>query len=373
MKKQASFKEYTVTIADSGSVEVYKAFKNALEGLKEVAESINLSYPPSWFAQKLGTLILKELNGGDTEATSAITGNYIISREPNNSLKVSKLYGNTVAALRELSEIVGFEEDEKWNTRTFGNKVIDAIESGEFKKLAKLKKVEDTMEIEMDEETTTEEVATPQAFEIPDTSSLDFPCRWDDEDLDSKKVIAEQPHKRCRDNIGYTLSKDRTKFYNFTHRDEYDDDCWENGLDIPEGVVTICDSAFGDSFFCFSGLVKLPDSVRYVGNYALCCGTELELNEGLEYLGDYALGESCMEEKNSTLIGGLPSTLKHIGDKAFHNCEFDDTDVIIPEGILHIGKDAFESSNITSITIPERFKDIIDSLGLPKGCEVTFI
>lgn len=141
MKRQATFKEYTVTIADSGSAEVYKLFKNALMGLKEVAESINLSYPPSAYQQQLGTLILKTLNDGDESAISAVVGEYIISREENNNIKVSKLYGNTKHALRELSKLVGFKFDEKWDTRTLGNKVIDAIESGAFEHLAKLKKL----------------------------------------------------------------------------------------------------------------------------------------------------------------------------------------------------------------------------------------
>lgn len=127
MKKQVSFKEYTISIADSGSVEVFKLFKNALNGLHEICAEHNLNCPKGYGAGMLGKRILKELNDNDANATSAVIGNYFISLEPNDSIKVSKIFKNTSSALREISELVGFEYDAKWGPRTLGSKLADFL------------------------------------------------------------------------------------------------------------------------------------------------------------------------------------------------------------------------------------------------------
>lgn len=61
-------------------------------------------------------------------AKSAISGEYIIQKEDSGSIVVYRVYDNTKAALREISEKVGFEYDPKWNTQQFGSKLIDFLE-----------------------------------------------------------------------------------------------------------------------------------------------------------------------------------------------------------------------------------------------------
>ena len=61
-------------------------------------------------------------------AKSAISGEYIIQKEDSGSIVVYRIYDNTKAALREISEKVGFEYDPKWNTQQFGSKLIDFLE-----------------------------------------------------------------------------------------------------------------------------------------------------------------------------------------------------------------------------------------------------
>lgn len=58
---------------------------------------------------------------------SAISGEYIITVEDYGSITVHRVYDNTIGALREIAEKVGFEYDEKWNTRTFGSKLVDFL------------------------------------------------------------------------------------------------------------------------------------------------------------------------------------------------------------------------------------------------------
>ena len=58
---------------------------------------------------------------------SAISGEYIITVEDSGSITVHRVYDNTIDTLREIAEKVGFEYDEKWNTRTFGSKLVDFL------------------------------------------------------------------------------------------------------------------------------------------------------------------------------------------------------------------------------------------------------
>lgn len=61
-------------------------------------------------------------------AKSAISGEYIIQKEDSGSIVVYRVYDNTKAALREISEKVGFEVDPNWNTQQLGSKLIDFLE-----------------------------------------------------------------------------------------------------------------------------------------------------------------------------------------------------------------------------------------------------
>ena len=60
-------------------------------------------------------------------AKSAISGEYIIQKDDSGSIVVYRVYDNTKAALREISEKVGFEVDPKWTTQQLGSKLVDFI------------------------------------------------------------------------------------------------------------------------------------------------------------------------------------------------------------------------------------------------------
>ena len=64
---------------------------------------------------------------------SATVGDYVININDDNSVTVLKgdiVCSNTTAALREVAVLAGFIPDEKWNTRQFGSKLVDAINGG---------------------------------------------------------------------------------------------------------------------------------------------------------------------------------------------------------------------------------------------------
>lgn len=62
---------------------------------------------------------------------TATTGEYIINQLESGSIEVFREYDNVIGALREISEKEGFEYDPKWNTRTFGSKLIEFLQSKE--------------------------------------------------------------------------------------------------------------------------------------------------------------------------------------------------------------------------------------------------
>ncbi|MBR4802355.1 MAG: hypothetical protein IK041_06055 [Bacteroidales bacterium] len=54
---------------------------------------------------------------------------FVIEKEESGSIRVFKTYDNTKDALRTIAKEAGFDYDEKWNTRTFGAKLIDFLNS----------------------------------------------------------------------------------------------------------------------------------------------------------------------------------------------------------------------------------------------------
>ena len=58
---------------------------------------------------------------------SAISGEYIVTVENSGSISVHRIYDNTIGALREIAERIGFKYDTNWPTRQFGSKLVDFI------------------------------------------------------------------------------------------------------------------------------------------------------------------------------------------------------------------------------------------------------
>jgi hypothetical protein len=102
-------------------------------------------------------------------------------------------------------------------------------------------------------------------------------------------------------------------------------------LNIPDGVVSICDK----SFFNIESLesVSIPSSVKTIGNEAF---------------------ELCPKLTTVT----IPSSVKTIGNEAFELCP-KLTTVTIPEGVTNIGYSAFSGcSSLVSVTIPNSITNI---------------
>lgn len=138
-------------------------------------------------------------------------------------------------------------------------------------------------------------------------------------------------------------------------------------------VDTIMSYAFKDNMMVQE--ITLPDSIKYIDNYAfdgcenlvkinlpeglteigeMAFGTcyklsQTELPDSLEIIGDYAFF-GC----NNLPVHKLPENLREIGEMAFHSTLADFTE--IPASVEYIGDHAFSNAKMTEITIPETVK-----------------
>ncbi len=122
-KKSAISGEYIITVEDSGTVRVCKIYDNVMGSLREVAESKGFAIDPKWNTQETGRRIVNEFGDGKM----AEIGEYVVTRRDSGKIETYRTYANTLGALREIAAQIGFEINEKSNTRQNGSKLVDFI------------------------------------------------------------------------------------------------------------------------------------------------------------------------------------------------------------------------------------------------------
>lgn len=125
-KKSAISGEYIITVEDSGTVRVCKIYDNVKGSLREIADLKGFEYDPNWTTQQFGSRIVKEFGDGKI----AEIGEYVVTRRDSGKIETYRTYANTLGALREIAAGVGFEINEKSNTRQNGSKLVDFINAG---------------------------------------------------------------------------------------------------------------------------------------------------------------------------------------------------------------------------------------------------
>lgn len=125
-KKSAISGEYIITVEDSGTVRVCKIYDNVMGSLREIAATRDFTIDPKWNTQDTGRHIVKEFGDGKI----AEVGEYVITRRDSGKIETYRTYANTMEALREIAQNVGFEINEKSNTRQNGSKLVDFINGG---------------------------------------------------------------------------------------------------------------------------------------------------------------------------------------------------------------------------------------------------
>lgn len=122
-KKSAISGEYIITVEDSGTVRVLKIYDNVKSSLRECAEAKGFEYDPDWTTRQFGSNLIKEFGEGN----QAEIGEYTIVKRDSGTIETYRTYANTLGALREIAANVGFEINEKSNTRNNGSKLVDFI------------------------------------------------------------------------------------------------------------------------------------------------------------------------------------------------------------------------------------------------------
>lgn len=125
VKKAAISGEYLLGVLENNSVVVYRVYDNTKGALREVAEQENFEFDPNWTTRQFGAKICKQFGDGK----QAAVGCYNIRVQDSGSIEVWRTYENTKAALREISEKVGFTYDKNWTTQQFGSKLVDFLKS----------------------------------------------------------------------------------------------------------------------------------------------------------------------------------------------------------------------------------------------------
>jgi hypothetical protein len=122
-KKTAFSGEYFLSVEDNGSIYVARYFDNVKASLREASESCGFEYDANWNTRTFGSKLCKEY--GDGKLTTI--GDYVIKVKEDGGIETYRTYDNIKGALREIAEGIGFQYDQEWTTRQFGNKLIDAL------------------------------------------------------------------------------------------------------------------------------------------------------------------------------------------------------------------------------------------------------
>ena len=121
---------------------------------------------------------------------------------------------------------------------------------------------------------------------------------------------------------------------------------------IPETVTEIEESAFENTFKSYKYTIKIPSSVKIIGDSAFASNglTSVTLSEGLE-----SIGKDAFKSNNLTSLN-LPKSLNSIGCAAFRGNNL--TSVNIQNGVTSIGESAFARNQLTSVTIPNSVRSL---------------
>ena len=131
-----------------------------------------------------------------------------------------------------------------------------------------------------------------------------------------------------------------------------------SSLIIPDGVTSICDSAFKDREKLKS--IIFPETLKEIGDSAFsgCSGlTDVELPKGLQRIGRAAF-KTCGNLRSLSVGDSLVS----IGQEAFNSC-YEIKAITLPPTVRSIGASAFRNcSLLSSVTLPESVQEMGDAV-----------
>lgn len=107
-------------ILPDGKVEVYQQCGNTLGSLRDVATAERITFEDKWNTRQAGATIIRELGGHD----QAITRDYVIIRESDNSIKIFKKCGAKDSILRTLADKMGCPYDRGDRAEALASKIV---------------------------------------------------------------------------------------------------------------------------------------------------------------------------------------------------------------------------------------------------------
>ena len=158
--------------------------------------------------------------------------------------------------------------------------------------------------------------------------------------------------------LDLTLSADGT-YYIVTNGDN----CTAQHVYIPveyngKPVRVIGENAFSGNgtmqMVTMYGNVKTIEANAFMGAWKL---QNVQFMEGLEYIGESAFAR--LEGDANLVIGGLPNSLKYIGDWAFMGTNIFDLD--LPKNVSHVGEGAFDCMMLLNATCDPENKSYYSS------------
>lgn len=123
--KSAICGEYVIAADEKKRITVYRIFDNAIGAMREVSEANNFAYEEKWNTRTFGKKLCQQFGDG----RKCQVGSYFINILESGSVEIYRVYDNTIAALREVADKIGFAYEAGWNTQHFGAKLISEINS----------------------------------------------------------------------------------------------------------------------------------------------------------------------------------------------------------------------------------------------------
>ncbi len=128
-------------------------------------------------------------------------------------------------------------------------------------------------------------------------------------------------------------------------------------IELPESLLTIDNRAFYDT-----GITdfQIPDSVQYIGSYAIPTDAVKETVDGVEYIGKWAVGcDSSWENKFKVREGTVG-----VAEFAFSQLYLGETSIELPSTVKYICQLIFYGSKLAELTVSKDNPDIcaVDSV-----------
>ena len=158
---------------------------------------------------------------------------------------------------------------------------------------------------------------------------------------------------------GFVILKDRF-LYEYVGEEEY--------VEIPDGIVYLCDRAFSRRVI---KTVSIPESVKYVNDAFEYCFIEelvipdtIDPNNSMRFYHSGNLKRVVLPDHLTTITNSafygcialesihIPAHITEIGPSAFAKCKAL-KEVTLPDGVITIGNYAFSGSALETINIPD--------------------